>query len=343
MLMLRVLFVVIILIIGNLLGDCAVIDHKFHSSDDDSLIESQSMARIVNRISHKESNQFDLPPSTYVGDITRTSSVDPGNPCLHASSDIPQINAAQEPKINGNPSVTQTQFSSHVNTHSTYSTDFQLQIQNTRPVQHIHYHYLVPNTSPKPQINYVSQSQTNAYNVNSENKHSSVDLQPSNFNGNNLQSAHREVNQVNPLYSAVGNGEYLYDSADEHQGQASENTSVYQLRDPGFEITPEENPIQAATVKTNMEMITREPVPSQQVDAVSPNPPEVYFIKYYGNANNKTTISPDTQKPKDSSNEITDGSGLIDIRSGIEEILLDSQVKDSNPNNEHSAYNVPLN
>ncbi|XP_017005286.2 uncharacterized protein [Drosophila takahashii] len=337
MLGLRVLLAFNIILFGIFRGECAVVnkDNKVYLTEEgvkNSLIEAQSIGRIVNRIKDKEINQNPLPAASYVGDITRTSHTDHEYPCPHASSDIPQMNAAEEPKINGNPSVTRTEFGSQIKTQSTYSTDFQLQIQNPRPVQHIHYHYLVPNTTPKPIINYVSQSESNGYNVNSENKHySSVDSQPSHINGNNLQYGNREVTQNNPLYSAVDNSGYLYDSPDEHQGQASENTSVYELRDPG-------TLGQEAILKTNTEV----PIQTQQMETVSPspNPPEVYFIKYYGNESNKTTTSPESQTSSDSSNEVSDGSGLIDIRTGVIDEVLDSQKK---PYNEHSAYNVPLN
>ncbi|XP_065722599.2 putative uncharacterized protein DDB_G0282133 [Drosophila suzukii] len=342
MLGLRVFFVSNIVLLGSFHGKCAVVknDNTLISTDDgvkNALIEAQSIGRIVNRISNKEINPNPSPPASYVGDITRTSNTDQEYPCPHASSDIPKINAAVEPKINENLSVTRTEFGSQINSHSTYSSDFQLQIQNTRPVQHIHYHYLVPNTTPKPTVNYVSQTDSNAYNVNSETNHySSVDSQPSHINGNNLLYTNREVN---PLYSAVDNSGYLHDSPDEHQGQASENTSVYEFRDPG-EILIDETQQLTATLKAN----TETPSQNQPVDTVSPspNPPEVYFIKYYDNGSNQTTISPESQKLSDSSNEVSDGSGLIDIRAGIDEIL-DSQLKSTTPYNEHSEYNVAIN
>ncbi|KAH8362872.1 hypothetical protein KR084_002215 [Drosophila pseudotakahashii] len=340
MLGLRVLLACNIILFGISRGESAVVnkDNKFHSTEKDvksSLIEAQSIGRIVNRISNKEIYQNHFPPATNLGDITRTSNIDQEYPCPHASSDIPQINAAEEPKINGNPSVTRTEFGSHINTQSTYSTDFQMQIQqNTRPVHHIHYHYLVPNTTPKPIINYVSQSESNAYNVNSENKHySSVDSQPSHINGNNLQYSNQEITQVNPIYSHVDNSGYLYDSPDEHQGQASENTSVYELRDPG-EILNNRTFRPEAILKTNTEV----PIQNKQMDTTEVVT-EVYFIKYYGNESNKTTNSPESHILSDPSDEVSDGSGLIDIRAGIDE-GLDSQKK---PFNEHSAYNVPLN
>ncbi|XP_037724570.1 uncharacterized protein LOC119556421 [Drosophila subpulchrella] len=345
MLGLRVFFVSNIILLVSFHGKCAVVerDNTLHSRDDgvnNALIEAQSIGRIVNRISNKEVNQNPAPPASYVGDITRASNSDQEHPCPHAPSDIPQINAAVEPKINENPSVTRTEFGSQINSQSTYSSDFQLQIQNTRPVQHIHYHYLVPNTTPKPIVNYVSQSDSNTYNVNFETNHySTVDSQPSHINGNNLLYTNREVAQLNPLYSAVDNSEYIYDSPDEHQGQASENTSVYEFRDPG-EIFIDETQQLTATLKTN----TETPSQNQPVDTVipNPNPPEVYFIKYYDNGSNQTTISPDSQKLIDSSNEVSDGSGLIDIRAGIDEIL-DSQIKSTTPYNEHSEYNVAIN
>ncbi|XP_016952671.1 uncharacterized protein LOC108026299 [Drosophila biarmipes] len=323
----RVLLVSNIILLWSFRGECAALHSK------DALIEAQSMARIVNRISNKEINQNPAPPAGYVGDITRTSHTDQEYPCPHSPSDIPQMNAVVEPKISGNPSATRTEFSSQINSQSTYASDFQLQIQNTRPVQHIHYHYLVPNTAPKPIVNYVSQTDSNAYKVNSASNHYA------HINGDNLLYTNRGVGQVNPLHSAVDNSGYLYDSPDEHQGQASENTSVYAFRDPGG-ISKGETQRREVIMKTN----TETPIQKQPVDTVSPDPrpPEVYFIKYYDNKGNKTTIPPDSPKVSDSSNEVSDGSGLIDIRAGTDEIL-DSQIKSTTPYNEHSEFNVAIN
>ncbi|XP_052852886.1 uncharacterized protein LOC128262586 [Drosophila gunungcola] len=334
MLGLRVLFALNIIIFGSFHGECAVVNK------DKSLIEAQSIGRIVNRISHKEIIQS----SGYVNDITRASNVDQAYPCPH-SSDIAKINSFQEPKINENPSVTNFA-SSYINSQSTHhSTDFQLQIQSSRPAQHIHYHYIVPNTPAKPIINYVSHSDANAYNVNSENKHYSsvVPPQPSHINEYNLHSTNRvEEPQVNPLYSTVDNSGYLYDSPDEHQGQASESTSVYEsLRDPDSGQVSKEQPQeqQEAILKTNIPEVPQ--IPQMQV-ANNTKKTEVYFIKYYDDKDTTTTSSPDLPKLNDTLNEFSDGSGLIDIRAGVEEIL-DSQIEDTMPYNEHSAYNVPLN
>ncbi|XP_016980518.2 uncharacterized protein LOC108045647 [Drosophila rhopaloa] len=328
---LRVILASTIILFGIIHGECAAVKQSIElpSTDDvlkKSLIEAQSIGRIVNRINHKVIDQNTVPPASYIGDITRTSNVDQGYPCP-PPSDIPQINSFQESKINENPSV--AEFGSYIKTQSTHSTDFQLQIPSPQPTQHIHYHYIVPNTSPKPIINYVYHSDSNAYNVNSENQqYSSVVSQPSHINGNNLHYINQDKPQVNPLYSAVDNSGYLYDSPDEHQGQASENTSVYEaLSEPG-EVLKEQDPI----LKTNIPEVPQ----TQHVQAaVNPKKPEVYFII-------TTTRSPDSQKLNESVNEISDGSGLIDIRAGINEIL-DSQVEDAKPYNEHSAYNVPLN
>ncbi|XP_043653746.1 uncharacterized protein LOC122620381 [Drosophila teissieri] len=344
MLGIRVLVAYNILLYGSFHGECAAIhkDNTFNSTDEatkNSLIQAQSIGRIVNRSSQKEMNQNILTPPSYIGDITRTSSADQENPC---PLDLPQKNAASDPQINGNPSATHTKYGSQINTQSTYSADFQLQIQNPRPVQHIHYHYIVPNTTPKPTISYV-ESNFNAHNANSEGQvYSSIDPRPSHIIGNNLQhSINREVVPVNPLYSAVDNNGFLYDSPDEHQGQASENTSVYEFRDPGE--TLKDDLQGEALVKTSSEIAINPPISNHQVDVVSsiPNQTEVYFIKYYDDLK-KTNTSPESQTKNDTSSEVSDGSGLIDIRYGVSEIL-DSQIETTTPYNEYSAYNVPLN
>ncbi|XP_039493810.1 uncharacterized protein LOC120453256 [Drosophila santomea] len=348
MLGIRVLVAYNILLYGSFHGECAAIhnDNTFNSTDEatkNSLIQAQSIGRIVNRSSQKEINQNILPPPSYIGDITRTSSADQENP---SPLDLHQMNAAPEPQINGNPSATHIKYGSQINTHSTYSTDFQLQIQNPRPVQHIHYHYIVPNTTPKPTISYVAPSQLNlnAHNANSEGQaYSSIDPRPSHIIENNLQhSINREVVPVNPLYSAVDNSGFLYDSPDEHQGQASENTSVYEFRDP-CETLKDELQGAEALLKTSSEIAINPPISNHPVDVVSPvpNQTEVYFIKYYDDLN-KTTTSPESQTKSNTSSEVSDGSGLIDIRLAVSEIL-DSQIETTTPYNEYSAYNVPLN
>lgn len=346
MLGIRVLVAYSIILFGSFHGECAAVhkDNNTYNSTKNSLIEAQSIGRIVNRVNQKEINQNILPPPSYLGETTRTSSTDPENPCPH---DISQLNAAPEAKINENPSATHIKYGSQVNTQSTYSSDFQLQIQNRRPVQHIHYHYIVPNSTPKPIINYVTQSQSdfNAHNVvNSVGQpYSPIDPRPSHIAyESNQQHSNREVLSVNPLYSAGDNGGFIYDSPDEHQGQASENTSVYEFRDPGQTIK-DELQREEALLKTSSEFSISQPISNHQVDVVSPipNQTEVYFIKYY-DEHNKTTTSPESQIKMDTSNEVSDGSGLIDIRAGIAE-TMDEHIETTTPYNEHSAYNVPLN
>ncbi|XP_026835728.1 uncharacterized protein LOC113564242 [Drosophila erecta] len=336
MLGIRVLVAYNIILYGSFHGECAAIhkDNTFNSTDEaskNSLIQAQSIGRIVNRSSHKEINQNILPPPSYIGDITRTSSADQEDPGPH---DVPQILAAPEQKIDGNPAATHIKYGSQINTQS----DFQLQIQHPRPVQHIHYHYIVPNTTPKPTISYVAQAQSdfNAHNAYSEGQaYSSIDPRPSHIIGNNLQHSNRVV----PLYTAVAHGGFPYDSPDEHQGQASENTSVYEFRDPGKTVEDDFHR-EEALLKTSSELSINPPISDHQVDAVSPisNQTEVYFIKYY----NKTATSPESQTVSDTSSEVSDGSGLIDIRLGISEIL-DKEIKSTTPSNGYSAYNVPLN
>ncbi|XP_033163238.1 uncharacterized protein LOC117142993 [Drosophila mauritiana] len=347
MLWIRVLVAYNIILFGSFHGECAAVhkDNTFNSTDKATknyLIEAQSIGRIVNRVNQKEIHQNILPPPNYIADITRTSSTDAENPC---PIDVPQLNAAPEAQINGNPSATYISYGSQVNTQSTYSSDFQLQIQSPRPVQHIHYHYIVPNTTPKPIVNYVTQSQSdfNAHNVNSDGQpYSSNDPRPSHIIESNLQHSNREVMSVNPLYSAVDNGGFLYDSPDEHQGQASENTSVYEFRDPG-QTTKDELQSEEALLKTSSELSINQPISNHQMDVVSPipNQTEVYFIKYY-DEHNKTTTSPESQIKMDTSSEVSDGSGLIDIRAGIAE-TLEGHMESTTPYNEYSAYNVPLN
>ncbi|XP_017052823.1 uncharacterized protein LOC108095989 [Drosophila ficusphila] len=343
MTVLRVFFACNIVLFKAFYGDSAAVNKeiKFPSAEDDiknSLIEAQSIGRIVNR---KEVNTNTVPPQNYVGDITRTTNTDKVYSCPHASSEIPQINVINEPKINESPTAQQqTEFGSYMSSQSTYSSGFQLQIQNTRPAQHIHYHYLVPNTPPKPTINYVSHSDSNAYNVNSENKHfPPIDTQPSHINANNQQYTHPEVTQANPLYSAVDNSGYLSDFPDEHQSQASENTLVYEsLRNPSESYVNKIQGQQETFQKTNTEMPPKQAIQNHQMDK-----PEVYFITYYGQNETSSTSPPNYQKLNETSNEVFDGSGLIDIRGGKDEILDSESVVSTTPYNEHSAYNVPLN
>lgn len=287
-----------------------------------SLIQAQSIGRIVNRQSHKEIVQGT--------DITRTSNIDTGYPCVHG---VPQMNVIE------NPPVTRAEFATQISSHSTFSAGFPMQIQSPRPAQHIHYHYLVPNEAPtRPTINYASQSNSNI-----ENYHfMATAAQTSHVNGHydQLQYSNQEVLPANPLYSSADHQGNLYDSPDEHQAQGSENTSFYEsIRSPSEVLRAQSQTQEAVTIsKVLMKDL---PIPSQPEDVSSTKKPEVYFIKYYGNTDIKTTTSlPESKKPNDSSDAISDGSGLIDIRSGLDESnTLDSQHE----SNEHSAYNVPLN
>ncbi|XP_020817901.1 uncharacterized protein LOC110191386 [Drosophila serrata] len=330
MLSLRVILALNTFLFGALYGECArSVPELSNNNLKNSLIEAQSLGRIVNRQSHKEIiDQKIVQQDSYGNDITRSSNIDSGYPCVHG---IPQMNVIEIPP------VTQTEFETQITSHSTVSAGFPMQIPNPRPAQHIHYHYLVPNETPtRPSITYAS--------------HSELNLENKNFVATATQSSHiyEHYDQLQysnqPLYSHAEHNGNLYDSPDEHQAQGSENTSFYEsIRSP---IETFRKPIPSHTQDSILNTVKPEIVlkeqfnQSQQAIVLTTKKPEVFFIKYQDNANIKTTTFPPNHKPDDSSDTISDGSGLIDIRSGIDESnTLDSEHE----SNEHSSYNVPLN
>ncbi|KAH8293558.1 hypothetical protein KR054_001582 [Drosophila jambulina] len=326
MLSLRVAFAINTILLGALHGHCArSVPEVSNDNLKNSLIQAQSIGRIVNRQSHKEIDQNIVQQVNYGNDITRTSNIDTEYPCVH---EVPQMNVVET------PSVTRTEFATQISSHSTFSSGFPMQIQSPRPAQHIHYHYLVPNETPtRPSITYASHSDLNV-----ENKHFGATATHSSHiheHYNQLQYSNHEVLAGNPLYSPGDHKGNLYDYPDEHQAQGSENTSIYEaIRSP---IQTQET----ITIKAKPEIVLKEqPSQSQQAPLLTTKMPEVYFIKYHGNIDITTTTFPPNHKPDDSSDTISDGSGLIDIRSGIDK----SNTLDSEPvSNEHSSYNVPLN
>ncbi|KAH8251698.1 hypothetical protein KR038_004953 [Drosophila bunnanda] len=330
MLSLRVVFALNTILFGALHGHCArSVPEVSNDNLKNSLIQAQSIARIVNRQSHKEIDQNIVQQVSYGNDITRTSNIDTGYPCIH---EIPQMD------VNENPPVTRAEFATQISSHSTISSGFPMQIQNPRPAQHIHYHYLVPNETPtRPSITYASPSDLNI-----ENKHfvATATAQSSHINEHydQLQYSNR------PSYSPVDHNGNLYDSPDEHQAQGSENTSFYEeIRSP-IQALREQIPSQTQEAILNTAkpavIVKEQPTQSHQEEVLTTKTPEVYFIKYHDNTDIKTTTFPPNHKPDDSPETISDGTGLIDIRSGIDE----SNTLDSgHESNEHSSYNVPLN
>ncbi|XP_017020323.1 uncharacterized protein [Drosophila kikkawai] len=333
MLGLRVIFALNTILFGAIHGECArSVPEVSNDNLKTSLIQAQSIGRIVNRQSHKEINQNPVQVS-FGNDITRASNIDTGYPCVH---EVPQMNVIE------NPPVTRTEFVTQINSHSTFSAGFPMQIQNPRPAQHIHYHYLVPNETPtRPSITYASQSD-----LNTENKYFLTTAIPTSYineHYNQLQHSNQEVLPSNPLYSSANHNGNLYDSPDEHQAQGSENTSFYEaIRSPN-EVLREKTSSQSQEAIPNTikpEIVLKEQPNQSQQAAVPTTKVPVYFIKYHGNADIKTTTFPPNHKPDDSSDTITDGSGLIDIRSGNED---KNTVDTQDESNEYSAYNVPLN
>ncbi|KAH8382797.1 hypothetical protein KR009_005308 [Drosophila setifemur] len=309
---LKVFYVSYIILNLVLQGECGLLRN-------DSLIEAQSMGRIVNRPNQKEIevnfNQLGNKAS-HLSDITRSSNIDQGYP----------TDASQEGKINENPPVIRNEFTTYMSSQSTSTNGFQLQIQNPPPIQHqhIHYHHLVPNTPTKPTINYVSQPDVNSQDIYSP----TTDFQSSHRIGeyqNQFGYVNQGAMQGSPLYSALDKNGYNYDSSDEHQGQASENTSVY-------ESAKQQGALYQEEAQHHEEAIT--------------NVPEVYFIKYKGKDNAQPTSTPESDKQNDASNAIFDGTGLIDIRSGNDEnstIKSETEEPESSSVRVYSAYNVPLN
>ncbi|KAH8256500.1 hypothetical protein KR032_011842 [Drosophila birchii] len=332
----KVVFAINIILFGVLLGHCAPsVQEVSNDNLKKSLIQAQSMGRIVNRPGHKEIVDPNIVQQvSYGDDKTRTSNIDTGYPCVH---EMPQMNGIE------NPPVTRTEFATQISSHSTFSAGFPMQIQSPRPAQHIHYHYLVSNeTPPRPSISYASHTDLNI-----ENKHFvAAATQASHINEHydQLQHSNHEVLPGNPLYSPADHNGNLYDSPDEHQAQGSENTSFYEAIRSPIQVLREKTPSRTQEAILNHfkpEIVVKEqPSQAQQADVVTTQTPEVYFIKYHGNTDIKTTTFPPNHKPDDSTDTISDGSGLIDIRSGIDE---SNTLDGDHESNEHSSYNVPLN
>ncbi|KAH8294780.1 hypothetical protein KR018_002842 [Drosophila ironensis] len=314
---------VFLILIWTLNGDCSVLipvlkpsnlkgDSPTNVGFKESLIEAQSIGRIVNR----PNNQF-VQDTSHINDVHRTANIDRGHPCVHELSDASELTVREQPKINENPlPAAHNDYATYIS-HSTHSQELALQMQSPTVTQHIHYHYLVPNTppNPSPTINYASQLPSNVYDGKAQNTYS---------------AASEGLNANNGAIPTRSN-EYPYDPSDEYeyQGQASENKSVYE-----------------SVLKQPDEPLRGEDQRLEEVAAAQTNRPEVYFITYKGDKDVQTTDSPAQTNGSAPASAVFDGSGLIDIRSGKDEgntIKSTTELPESSSARVYSAYDVPLN